>query len=138
MIGRTDSAQVLGMEEAVYRLKLAADAGADVCFIEGVKTAELLKDTVAALAPKPVLVNVISGGLTPSFTCQEAEDMGAKIISTSSIFFPLTELPPDWFTSLLSCFLRCCCPRHPSRHALPEKDRHRLVVGSGHGPEGVL
>ena len=69
------------MEEAVLRLKLAADAGADVCFIEGVKTAELLKDTVAALAPKPVLVNVISGGLTPSFTCQEAEDYGAKIIS---------------------------------------------------------
>ena len=81
VIGRTDSAQVLGMEEAVLRLKLAADAGADVCFIEGVKTADLLKSTVAALAPKPVLVNVISGGLTPSFTCQEAEDMGAKIIS---------------------------------------------------------
>ena len=73
------------MDEAIYRLKLAADAGADVCFIEGVKTSELLKDTVAALAPKPVLVNVISGGLTPSFTCQEAEDFGAKIISAYSI-----------------------------------------------------
>ena len=71
------------MDEAIIRLKLAADAGADVCFIEGVKTSELLKDTVAALAPKPVLVNVISGGLTPSFTCQQAEGMGAKIISTS-------------------------------------------------------
>ena len=81
IIGRTDSAQVLGMEEAVTRLKLAADAGADVCFIEGVKTQELLESTVAALAPKPVLVNVISGGLTPSFTCKEAEAMGAKIIS---------------------------------------------------------
>lgn len=86
------------MEEAVIRLKLAADAGADVCFIEGVKTEELLRSTVAALAPKPVrikpsnmlsqlkpylqvLVNVISGGLTPSFTTQEAERMGAKIIS---------------------------------------------------------
>ena len=54
IIGRTDSAQVLGMEEAVTRLKLAAAAGADVCFIEGVKTSELLKETVAALAPKPV------------------------------------------------------------------------------------
>lgn len=42
------------MEEAVTRLKLAADAGADVCFIEGVKTKELLESTVAALAPKPV------------------------------------------------------------------------------------
>ena len=28
-------------------------------------------------------MNVISGGLTPSFTCKEAEDMGAKIISES-------------------------------------------------------
>lgn len=56
IIGRTDSAQVLGMEEAVTRLKLAADAGADVCFIEGVKTEELLRSTVAALAPKPVSI----------------------------------------------------------------------------------
>ncbi|KAJ7745088.1 Pyruvate/Phosphoenolpyruvate kinase-like domain-containing protein [Mycena metata] len=80
IIGRTDSAQVLGMDEALTRLKLAGDAGADVCFIEGVKTKELLERTVAALAPKPVLVNVISGGLTPSFTSQEAEASGAKII----------------------------------------------------------
>ncbi|KAJ7668712.1 Pyruvate/Phosphoenolpyruvate kinase-like domain-containing protein [Mycena polygramma] len=80
IIGRTDSAQVLGMDEAITRLKLASDAGADVCFIEGVKTKQLLELTVAALAPKPVLVNVISGGLTPSFTSHDAESMGAKII----------------------------------------------------------
>jgi 2-methylisocitrate lyase-like PEP mutase family enzyme len=85
IIGRTDSAQVLGMDEAVYRLKLAAQAGADVCFIEGVRTKELLESTVAALAPKPVLVNVISGGLTPSFTTTEAEQMGAKIIIFSLV-----------------------------------------------------
>ncbi|KAF8816771.1 oxaloacetate acetylhydrolase [Phlegmacium glaucopus] len=85
IIGRTDSAQVLGMDEAITRLKLAADAGADVCFIEGVKTEELLRSTVEALAPKPVLVNVISGGLTPSFTYKEAETMGAKIIIFSLV-----------------------------------------------------
>lgn len=95
IIGRTDSAQVLGMDEAVTRLQLAADAGADVCFIEGVKTEELLRKTVAALAPKPVLVNVISGGLTPSFTCQEAERMGAKIISEFSLF---SCVDVDWMT----------------------------------------
>ncbi|KAN0132890.1 Pyruvate/Phosphoenolpyruvate kinase-like domain containing protein [Lactarius tabidus] len=85
IIGRTDSAQVLGMEEAIIRLKLAADAGADVCFIEGVKSKELLESTVQALAPKPVLVNVISGGLTPSFSSKEAEEMGAKIIIFSLV-----------------------------------------------------
>ncbi|KAJ6497577.1 Pyruvate/Phosphoenolpyruvate kinase-like domain-containing protein [Mycena sanguinolenta] len=85
IIGRTDSAQVLGMDEAILRLKLASDAGADVCFIEGVKTQELLERTVSELAPKPVLVNVISGGLTPSFTSKEAESMGAKIIIFSLV-----------------------------------------------------
>ncbi|KAF8161326.1 oxaloacetate acetylhydrolase [Crassisporium funariophilum] len=85
IIARTDSAQVLGMEEAILRLKLASDAGADVCFIEGVRTKELLEATVTALAPKPVLVNVISGGLTPSFTTEEAEQMGAKIIIFSLV-----------------------------------------------------
>jgi 2-methylisocitrate lyase-like PEP mutase family enzyme len=54
IIARTDSAQVLGMEEAVERLQLAKAVGADVCFIEGVKTKELLESTVAALAPTPV------------------------------------------------------------------------------------
>ncbi|KAH8829960.1 oxaloacetate acetylhydrolase [Flagelloscypha sp. PMI_526] len=85
IIGRTDSAQVLGMEEAIIRLKLAANAGADVCFIEGVKSRELLETTVAALSPTPVLVNVISGGLTPSFTYHEAEQWGAKIIIFSLV-----------------------------------------------------
>ncbi|KXN87468.1 2,3-dimethylmalate lyase [Leucoagaricus sp. SymC.cos] len=85
IIARTDSAQVLGMDEAITRLKLAADAGADVCFIEGVRTKELLEKTVKALEPKPVLVNVIAGGLTPSFTSKEAEAMGAKIIIFSLV-----------------------------------------------------
>ncbi len=74
------------MDEAITRLKLAAEAGADVCFIEGVKSKELLESTVKALAPVPVLVNVISGGLTPSFTSQEAEHSGAKIISKPKLF----------------------------------------------------
>ena len=48
------------MDEAITRLKLASDAGADVCFIEGVKTKQLLELTVAALAPKPVSLFVTS------------------------------------------------------------------------------
>jgi len=91
------------MEEAVFRLKLAADAGADVCFIEGVKTAELLTSTVEALKPKPVLVNVISGGLTPSFTCKEAEALGAKIISELTILLLRMILIHFSVFSLVSC-----------------------------------
>ncbi|KZT40898.1 Phosphoenolpyruvate/pyruvate domain-containing protein [Sistotremastrum suecicum HHB10207 ss-3] len=85
IIARTDSAQVLGMEEALKRLKAAADVGADVCFIEGVRTIQDLRKTVEYLAPTPVLCNVIAGGLTPSFTCKEAEETGAKIIIFSLV-----------------------------------------------------
>ncbi|QRV75577.1 carboxyphosphonoenolpyruvate phosphonomutase [Ceratobasidium sp. AG-Ba] len=63
----------------------AADVGADVAFVEGVKTQELLEKTVKALTPTPFLMNVISGGLTPSFTTKEAEKMGDKIIIFSLV-----------------------------------------------------
>ncbi|KAF8893831.1 Pyruvate/Phosphoenolpyruvate kinase-like domain-containing protein [Infundibulicybe gibba] len=122
IIGRTDSAQVLGMEEAIERLKLAADAGADVCFIEGVKSKELLESTVAALAPKPVLVNVISGGLTPPFTYKEAEAMGAKIITCS----------------LLSGILRGHGPCCSCRDALPEEDGNGLISAQGMDPKSFF
>jgi hypothetical protein len=39
-----------------------------------------------------VLVNVISGGLTPSFTYQEAEKYGAKIISSVLFTYLLSPL----------------------------------------------
>ncbi|PPQ83620.1 LOW QUALITY PROTEIN: hypothetical protein CVT25_006305 [Psilocybe cyanescens] len=66
----------VGDGRAVIRLKLTADVGADVG-AEGVKTKELLESTF--------LVNVISGGLTLSFTSEEAEKMGAKIIIFSLV-----------------------------------------------------
>lgn len=147
IIGRTDSAQVLGMEEAIIRLKLAADAGADVCFIEGVKTKKLLMETVAALAPKPVLVNVISGGLTPSFTCKEAEDMGAKIISKYTPLLPFsphnrrTRKRPKAYFSLSSLFTDFMCGRrswHPCRDGVPKEDGHGFHKCARHGSEGVL
>ncbi|EJD53670.1 oxaloacetate acetylhydrolase [Auricularia subglabra TFB-10046 SS5] len=85
IIARSDAAQVNGMDDAIARLKAAAAAGADVAFIEGVRTKEALQRTVAALHPTPVLVNVISGGLTPSFTVDQAQEMGAKIIIFSLV-----------------------------------------------------
>jgi 2-methylisocitrate lyase-like PEP mutase family enzyme len=42
------------MDEAIRRLQTAAAVGADVAFIEGFKTKELLEATVKALEPIPV------------------------------------------------------------------------------------
>ncbi|KAL0562371.1 hypothetical protein V5O48_019716, partial [Marasmius crinis-equi] len=72
IIARTDAAQGEGgMEEALARLKVASDAGADVLFLEGIASKEDLERTVATFAPKPVLLNSVTGGFTPPFTADE-------------------------------------------------------------------
>ncbi|KAK1218592.1 hypothetical protein PQX77_018708 [Marasmius sp. AFHP31] len=82
IIARTDAAQGEGgMEEALVRLKLASDAGADVLFLEGIASKEDLELTV--------LLNVVTGGFTPPFTADEAKALGAKLI-----IYPLISAVP--------------------------------------------
>ncbi|KAG6828555.1 hypothetical protein H0H92_007580 [Tricholoma furcatifolium] len=89
LIARTDAAQGYGMDEALKRLKLAIEAGADVAFLEGVRSREELERTVKELAPTPVLLNVVHGGSTPDFTVDDAREIGVKIV-----IFPLISSVP--------------------------------------------
>ncbi|KAF9061807.1 oxaloacetate acetylhydrolase [Rhodocollybia butyracea] len=89
IIARSDAAQSLGAKEAINRLKLAADAGADLLFFEGVRSREDLQLAVKSLAPKPVLLNVVAGGVSPDFTAEEGEALGAKLI-----IYPLVTVVP--------------------------------------------
>jgi 2-methylisocitrate lyase-like PEP mutase family enzyme len=80
IIARTDALQSLGYEEAVSRLKMAVKAGADVAFLEGVASVEQARQACRDLAPTPVLLNMVQGGLTPNLTAAEAHDLGFRII----------------------------------------------------------
>lgn len=69
IIARTDARQATryggekagreAFEEGVKRLKAALDAGADMAFMESPRTEEECSELVRALAPKPVLINVL-------------------------------------------------------------------------------
>lgn len=69
IIARTDARQAnsfggenadkKAFEEGVKRLKAALDAGADMAFMESPRTEEECTTLVRALAPKPVLINVL-------------------------------------------------------------------------------
>ena len=89
IIARTDSLQSLGYEAAVSRLKNAVAAGADVAFLEGITTLEQCQRVCGDLAPTPVMLNVVAGGVTPDLSADEAERMGFKIV-----IFPLVALGP--------------------------------------------
>ena len=80
LIGRTDALQKHGYEEAVKRLKVARDAGADVGQLEGPTSKEMAAQAVKDLAPFPLLLNMVEHGATPIIRAQEAESMGYRIM----------------------------------------------------------
>ncbi|KAH8909923.1 Phosphoenolpyruvate/pyruvate domain-containing protein [Coniochaeta sp. PMI_546] len=79
LIARTDALQGCGFDEAIGRLKAAVDAGADVAFLEGMKSLDEMRRAVKAMAPTPCLLNMVSGGVTPLVPAAEAQEMGYKI-----------------------------------------------------------
>ncbi|KAI0858886.1 carboxyvinyl-carboxyphosphonate phosphorylmutase [Xylaria cubensis] len=80
IIARTDALQSLGYEEAVNRLKAAVAAGADVVFLEGMRTKEQMAQVVKDLAPTPCFLNMVGGGVTPLINAAEAKAMGYSIV----------------------------------------------------------
>ena len=80
LIARTDSLQSLGYEIAVSRLKKAVGLGADVAFLEGMTTMDERRQVCQDLAPTPVLLNMVAGGITPDLSVDEANSLGYKIV----------------------------------------------------------
>jgi methylisocitrate lyase len=91
IIARTDALQGLGYEEAIRRLKAAREMGADVLFLEGQTSVEMFKKSVADLAPSPTLLNMVEGGITPTISVQEAQEIGFRVI-----IHPLASLAPAY------------------------------------------
>lgn len=80
IIGRTDSLQKHGYDEAVKRLRAAQEAGADVGQLEGVTSKQMARQAVQDLAPLPLLLNMVEHGATPIITTKEAQSMGFRIM----------------------------------------------------------
>ncbi|WP_137804703.1 oxaloacetate decarboxylase [Pseudomonas sp. G(2018)] len=69
------------LDDTIRRLQAFAEAGADVLYAPGLRSAEEVLTVVRAVAPKPVNV-LMSGGL--KLTVQELGEMGVKRISVGS------------------------------------------------------
>jgi 2-methylisocitrate lyase-like PEP mutase family enzyme len=79
IIARTDARAVEGIDGAIRRARAYADAGADVCFIEAPTSLEELR-RIPKDVDKPLLVNMLTGGVTPIRTVAELGAMGYKIV----------------------------------------------------------
>ncbi len=79
LIARTDARAVEGFEKAAERMNAYLEAGADVGFIEAPQSESELRQ-IPNLFNKPMLVNMLSGGLTPILPAQELERLGYRIV----------------------------------------------------------
>jgi 2-methylisocitrate lyase-like PEP mutase family enzyme len=81
---RTDATAIHGVGEAIRRLNLYAEAGADLLFADALLTAEDIA-TVAKNVIKPLTVNMGFGirqrPTTPLLSVRQLEDMGVKAVS---------------------------------------------------------
>jgi methylisocitrate lyase len=87
IIGRTDARAPLGLEEAIRRGRLYAEAGADVVFVEAPQSVEELKAVAAAIPDRPLFANMIEGGKTPLLTSSELQELGYRLV-----VYPLSAL----------------------------------------------
>ncbi|HXG08550.1 MAG TPA: isocitrate lyase/PEP mutase family protein [Gemmataceae bacterium] len=79
LIARTDARAVEGIDAAIERVNRYAEAGADVCFIEAPESRQEL-ERIPREVRRPLLVNMLTGGVTPILSVAELGQLGYKIV----------------------------------------------------------
>ncbi|MGH3756450.1 isocitrate lyase/PEP mutase family protein [Actinophytocola sp.] len=80
VIARTDAIAVEGFAAAIERAKTYRDAGADVIFIEALRTIEEIRAVPKELPDVPLLINIVEGGRTPELPAAELDGYGYRIV----------------------------------------------------------
>ena len=86
IIARTDARTTHGLDEAIRRSLLYAEAGADILFIESPESEEELR-LIPGRLPRPVLANMVEDGRTPYLSASTLHEYGFRLA-----LFPLTAI----------------------------------------------
>ena len=79
IIARTDALATHGYDEAIRRAKLYAANGADVIFVEALRTLEQITHAPREISA-PLLFNMTEGAKTPMYSVSELQSLGYKIV----------------------------------------------------------
>jgi len=81
IVGRTDALAVVGFESALVRADHYIEAGADVLFVEGIRTLDQMRQVTQSFSSRvPVLVNIVEGGDTPAHSAPELQALGFSLV----------------------------------------------------------
>jgi 2-methylisocitrate lyase-like PEP mutase family enzyme len=84
VMARTDTIATRGLDDAIKRMQKFSELGADILFVEAIKSKEDMKRVIKEV-PGHHMINLIEDGETPLLEINELEDIGFKIA-----VFPLT------------------------------------------------
>ncbi len=80
IVARTDAREQNGLDEAIERGRLFAEAGADIIFIESPESEAEFKAIGNALGDVPLLANMVEGGRSPLLPRTQLTDFGFRFI----------------------------------------------------------
>lgn len=80
VVARTDAVAVEGLDAALDRARAYAEAGADMLFVEALKTEDDMRRACRELGPlAPMMANMVEGGQTPIRSREELADIGYSL-----------------------------------------------------------
>ncbi|HEX9870911.1 MAG TPA: oxaloacetate decarboxylase [Candidatus Tectomicrobia bacterium] len=79
LIARTDALAVTGLDDTLRRCQAYAEAGADVLFVEAVRTHEEIAHVLRAVSV-PLLYNFVEHGKSPLLSAAELQRLGFKLV----------------------------------------------------------
>jgi 2-methylisocitrate lyase-like PEP mutase family enzyme len=87
IVARTDARTTLGLEEAIRRGRLFAEAGADIVFIESPESEAEMAEIGRAGIGRPLLANMVEGGRTPILPVERLRALGYAMAIYPAIGF---------------------------------------------------
>lgn len=79
LIARTDALAVEGLDRAIERANVYAEAGADLIFVEAPESVEQI-EAIAHGVRAPKLINMFQGGKTPLVPLAELQELGYRVV----------------------------------------------------------
>ena len=102
IMARTDAVAIEGLDAALDRIERYLEAGADILFVEALRTTEQMKTALSRVAGRaPMLANMVEGGKTPLLTAGELQKLGYRlVIFPGGLVRALTRTATDYFATL--------------------------------------
>ena len=97
IMARTDARAVNGLEDAIARARLYAEAGADALFVEAALSVDEMRQVAASL-DKPLMANMVESGKTPLVSLEELQKLGYAFVTypVSAIYTAAGALSALW------------------------------------------